>query len=117
MKKRLILKNSLNQFAVIAPPNPKCLTAIIVFDIWARSPISQLTRHGFCSILGENTAFVLLRLCEILVCQKQLLMSSIWNLCGRELLEIPVILYSYYIDINPYIAIILWNLSIIKESI
>ena len=66
------------------------------------------TRHDFCSILGENTAFCVysvhvkywcavnsnlayfIELTTALECQKQLLMSSISNLGGRESLEIAV---------------------------
>ena len=66
------------------------------------------TRHGFCSVLGENTAFCVylvhekywcaansnlahfIELTTTLECQKQLLMSSISNLGGRESREIPV---------------------------
>ena len=36
------------------PPNPKCLTVIIVFENFA-------TRHGFCSILGEILHFVFIQ--------------------------------------------------------
>ena len=66
------------------------------------------TRDGFCSILGKNTAFCVYsvhvkywcatnsnlayftELTTALECQKQLLMSSISNLGGRESLEIAV---------------------------
>ena len=69
------------------------------------------TRHGLCSILGKNTAFCpysvqvkywctansnfayFIKLMTALECQKQLLMSSISNLGGRESLETAVIPY------------------------
>ena len=71
------------------------------------------TRYGFCSILGENTAFCVylvhmkycvlqIRIWRILLtttleCQKQLLMSSISNLGGRESREIAVIpIFKFY---------------------
>ena len=64
--------------------------------------------HGFCSILEKNTAFCVysvhvkswcaansnlgyfIELTTALECHKQLLMSSISNLGGRESLEIAV---------------------------
>ena len=66
------------------------------------------TRHGFCSVWGKNIAFCVysvhvknwcaansnlayfIELTTALECQKQLLMSSISNLGGRESLEIAV---------------------------
>ena len=67
-----------------------------------------ITRHGFCSVLGKNTAFCVysvhvkywwaansnlvyfIELTTTLECQKQLLMSSISNLGGRKSLKIAV---------------------------
>ena len=72
------------------------------------------TRHGFWSILGKNTAFCVylvhvkywcaaksnlayfIELTTTLECQKQLLMSSISNLGGRESREIAVFLERGY---------------------
>ena len=99
------------------PPNPKCLTAIVVFDIWARSPISQ---QGMVSaqLWGKILHFVFIQLmwnigvlriiiwriytCDVielataLECLKQLLMSSISNLGGRQSLEIAVTISSRF---------------------
>ena len=49
------------------PPNPKCQTAIIVFDIWAQSLISQ---QGMVSaqFWGKYCTLCLFISCEILVC-------------------------------------------------
>ena len=77
---------------------------------WHLSAVANFTtRHGFCSILGKNTAFCVysvhvkywcatnsnlayfIELTTALECQEQLLMSSISNLGGRESLEIAVI--------------------------
>ena len=76
------------------------------------------TRHGFCSILGKNTAFCVysvhvkywcatnsnlayfIELTTALECQKQLLMSSISNLGGRESLEIAVNLIDSNCDVG-----------------
>ena len=73
-----------------------------------QSLISQQLRHGFCSISGKSTAFCVylvhvkywcdansnlayfIELTTTLECQKQLLMSSISNLGGRESREIAV---------------------------
>ena len=76
---------------------------------WHLSAVANFTtRHGFCSILEENTAFCVysvhmkywcaansnlayfIELTTALECQKQFLMSSISNLGGRESLEIAV---------------------------
>ena len=76
---------------------------------WHLSAVANFTtRHGFCSILEKNTAFCVYsvhvkywcatnsnlayftELTTALECQKQLLMSSISNLGGRESLEIAV---------------------------
>ena len=49
------------------PPNPKCLTAIIVFDIWAQSLILQ--QGMFLLNFGEKCCILcLFSSCEILVC-------------------------------------------------
>ena len=75
---------------------------------WHLTAVANFTRHGLCSILGKNTAFCpysvqvkyrctansnfayFIKLTTALECQKQLLMSSISNLGGRESLETAV---------------------------
>ena len=76
------------------------------------------TKHGFCSILGKNTAFCVylvhvkywcaansnlayfIELTTTRECQKQLLMSSISNLGGRESREIAVIAKTYIVRLD-----------------
>ena len=85
------------------PDSSNCFSHLSAVAIFA-------TRHGFCSILEKNTAFCVysvqvkywcaansnlayfIELTTALECQKQLLMSSISNLGGRESVEIAVIL-------------------------
>ena len=82
--------------------------ALAVHEIYRDIFGPPMTRHGFCSILRENTAFCVysihvkywctansnlayfIELTTGYECQKQLLMSSISNLGGRESLEIAV---------------------------